>query len=576
MAMEGWWVPGRARGWAEHALDDLVAELVAAHGLDLDPAAVSVEPAKAGAKAPFRVDLRRLGRDAPPACERLAEVLRARDDIVVFAEAAPPGVFVLPTVGFLSSRLAAAVAEHGPYPPRPPEARPPTLAFTFSDPNMNKPLHLGHFRNNVIGMSITRLLQSQGSPVDIQALHSDWGIHIAQAVLGWLLWGEGATPESTGMKSDHFVGGFYARFHQEGARQREAAGGDGDTPTELEREAAALLQRMQDGDPDAIEANTRITDWVEAGVAATYERIDCVFDHIWRERQTTHLGVGAVLDALERGVCIRRDDTSVYLDLSDRGLGTVTLLRSDGTPVVYTQWFGVDLARYPGQPYEHILQMSGQEWAPGETVYTEVARDLGGDWVEKWTHFYYGMVTLTGGKMSSRAAGSTVLVDELLDELAASFGDTGDGERAAAALTRFHFLAPKRLKDVVYDQELLLGETLPVLRRVLVALAAAEERAAAAEDDDEEPGDVDTAQALLLQLNGFPRMAQTAAQRLEPEYVATYLVDLAGDVEACLRKDVLTPRLAGAAAVTIRSAFQLLNVDLPHRLADLPPVLLED
>ena len=573
--MEGWWVPGRARGWAEHALADLVAELD--DELGLDPAAVSVEPAKAGAKAPFRVDLRRLGRDAPPACERLAEVLRARNDIVV-AEAAPPGVFVLPTVGFLSTRLASAVVELGPYPPRPPEVRPPTLAFTFSDPNMNKPLHLGHFRNNVIGMSVTRLLQAQGSPVDIQALHSDWGIHIAQAVLGWLLWGGGASPESAGMKSDHFVGSFYARFHQESARQREVAGGDEDEPTELEREAAALLQRMQDGDPEAVEANTRITDWVEAGVAATYERIDCVFDHIWRERQTTHLGVQAVRDALARGVCIRRDDTSVYLDLSDRGLGTVTLLRSDGTPVVYTQWFGVDLARYPGRPYDHILQMSGQEWAPGETVYTEVARDLGGDWVGKWTHFYYGMVTLTGGKMSSRAAGSTVLVDELLDELVAWFGDKGDGERAAAALTRFHFLAPKRLKDVVYNHETLVGETLPVLRRVLLALAAAEDRTGTggAEDAGEEPADVDTAQALLLQLNGFPRLTQTAAQRLEPEYVATYLVDLAGDVEACLRKDALTSRLAGAAAVTLRAAFELLNVDLPERLSDLPPVLLED
>nr|MDQ3757946.1 arginine--tRNA ligase [Actinomycetota bacterium] len=472
--MEGWWVPGRARGWAEHALDDLVRELVVERGLDVEPAAIATEPAKAGAKAPFRVDLRRLGKEAAPACQRIADALRAHDDIEL-ADAAPPGVFVLPTIGFLARRLAAAVAEHGPYPPRPPEAVPPTLAFTFSDPNMNKPLHLGHFRNIVIGMSITRLLEAQGSPVDVQALHSDWGIHIAQAVHGWLRWGEGGTPESTGTKSDHFVGRFYARFHQESARQREEAGLDEDTPTELEREAAALLQRMQDGDPEANEANTRITAWVEAGVAATYERTGCAFDHIWRERQTTHLGVQAVRNALERGVCVQREDTSVYLDLSDRGLGTVTLLRSDATPVVYTQWFGVDLARYPGMPFDHILQMSGQEWAPGETVYTEVARDLGGDWVGKWTHFYYGMVTLTGGKMSSRAAGSTVLVDELLDDLVAWFGDTGDAECAAAALTRFHFLAPKRLKDVVYSEETLRDETLPVLRRVLATLAAVEE-----------------------------------------------------------------------------------------------------
>jgi arginyl-tRNA synthetase len=564
MTMEGWWVPGRARGWVEHALDDLARELLP----DLDPALVAVEPAKAGAKAPFRVDLRRLGKDAPPACERLASALRERDDVVL-AEAAPPGVFVLPAIGFLNERLARGVAEHGPYPPRPPEATPPRLAFTFSDPNMNKPLHLGHFRNMVIGMSVTRLLQCQGSPVSIQALHSDWGIHIAQAVLGWLKWGEGATPESTGMKSDHFVGSWYARFHQEKARQQEAAG-DEEALTDVEREAFALLQRMQDGDQEAIEANTRITDWVEAGVAVTYERTDCTFDHIWRERRTTHLGVQAVHDGLAAGVCKQRDDTSIYLDLSDRGLGEVTLLRSDGTPVVYTQWYGVDLARYPGRPYDHILQMSGQEWAPGETVYTEVARDLGGDWVEKWTHFYYGMVTLTGGKMSSRAAGSTVLVDDLLDDLVAWFGNKGDGERAAAALTRFHFLAPKRLKDVVYDHETLVGETLPTLRRVLVALAAAEEGAYGSE-----PADTETAQALLLRLNGFPRMAQTAAQRLEPEYVVTYLVELAGDLDACLRKGGVTAGVARAAAVTIRAAFQLLNVD-PDRLRDLPPVLLDD
>src|SRR5688500_1639909 len=184
------------------------------------------------------------------------------------------------------------------------------------------------------------------------------------------------------------------------------------------------------------------------------------------------------------------------------------------------------------------------------------------------------MVTRSGGKMSSRAAGSTVLVDNLLDELVAWFGDKGDTELAAAALTRFHFLAPKRLKDVVYDRELLVDETLPALRRVLVTLAAAEDRAGATADV--EPGDEESLQALLLQLNAFPRMVQTAAQRLEPEYVVTYLGELTGDLDTCLRKGALVPGVAAAAAVTIRTSFQLLNVDLPDRLTDLPAALLDD
>lgn len=591
--MEGWWVAGRARGWAEVALEDLVARVVAEQGLDLGGggAAITVEPARAGARGAFRVDLRGAGGqgDLTTVCRDLATALERHADNVASAVPAPPAVFLTPTVAFLVREVADAVVHRSPFPPRPAAAEPPFLAFTYNDPNMNKPLHLGHFRNIVIGMSITRLLEAQGSKVDAQALHSDWGIHVAQAVAGYLRWGDGATPESAAAKSDHFVGRFYARFHQENARQREAAGaagGDdgGDTgdaePTELEREAAALLRRMQASDEGAIRVNRMVTDWVEAGVAATYDRVGCVLDHIWRERETTSLGVDAVRAAVERGRCVTREDTSVYLDLSDRGLSPVTLLRSDGTPVVHVQWLGVDLARYPNSGFDHILQMSGQEWAPGEIVYTEVARELGGDWVGRWTHFYYGMVTLAGGKMSSRAAGSTVLVDDLLDELADWFGrdceDRAACEFAALALARFHYLTPKRLKDVVHDHDVLVGRTRATLARVLSALAAAEAGSSADGAGTAGAGaDAAATEALLLQLNGFARLAQTAAQRLEPEYVVSYLVETGGAVDACLRAGGLDASTAAAAAVVLRAAFRLLHIDLPEQLSTLPPTLLD-
>lgn len=539
--MEGWWVPGRARGWAEPALDELV-------GRD----DTAVEPARLNSPGTFLANLKGAGDAAT--CQAWVDRLAARDDVAA-ASAKPPIVFVTPSRDFLYEHVANSITDHGPMPSHP--GRPPSLAFTYSDPNMNKPLHLGHYRNIVIGMSVTRLLEAQGSPVDEQALHSDWGIHIAQAVLGYLKWGEGATPESTGTKSDHFVGRFYARFHQE-------LGEDGNG------EAAALLQRMADGDPEASRANELVTGWVEAGVAATYDRLDCHFDHIWRERKTTELGVAAVHRAVEQGRCITRDDTSVYLDLSDRGLSPVTLLRSDGTPVVHVQWLGVDLARYPGSPYDHILQMSGQEWAPGEIVYTEVARELGGDWIPKWTHFYYGMVTLAGGKMSSRVSGSTILVDELLDDLAAWFGrrhhDPGACELAAQALTRFHFLAPKRLKDVVYDHDVLVDATRRLLATVLSALAEADDRRTAPTAGTEE---------LLLRLNAFPRLAQTAAQRLEPEYVVSYLVDVAEAVERCVAAEGLGGTVASATSSVMRTSFGLLAIDLPDRLSTLPAALLD-
>lgn len=552
--MEGWWVPGRARGWAELALDDVLG----ADGL-------SVEPARPGSPGAFMANLRQAaGTQADAACHALVKALGSRDDIAQ-AVAKPPMAFVTPRPEFLHEAVAKSIVTHGPLPPHP--GRPPNLAFTYSDPNMNKPLHLGHYRNIVIGMSVTRLLEAQGSTVDEQALHSDWGIHIAQAVLGYLKWGEGATPESTGIKSDHLVGRFYARFHQENAPFKDAAG---DEPTALDKEAAALLQRMADGDPEASNANALVTGWVEAGVAATYHRLDCHFDHIWRERKTTELGVAAVHRAVKRGRCITRDDTSVYLDLSDRGLSPVTLLRNDGTPVVHVQWLGVDLARYPGSPYDHILQMSGQEWAPGEIVYTEVARELGGDWIDKWTHFYYGMVTLAGGKMSSRISGSTILIDELLDDLAAWFGrhhdDPAACELAAQALTRFHFLAPKRLKDVVYDHDVLVDATRRLLATVLAALAKADDRRDAPTAGTEE---------LLLQLNAFPRLAQTAAQRLEPEYVVSYLVDVAEAVERCVATEGLGGTVASATSTVMRTSFGLLAIDLPERLSTLPAALLD-
>lgn len=456
------------------------------------------------------------------------------------------------------------------------------VIVTYSDPNMNKPLHVGHLRNLALGSATAELLAFRGYDVDRQAVHSDWGVHIAQAVVAYLRWGEGRTPADEGLRPDVFVGRYYARFHEENGREDDGSVDDADA-TPLEAEAAALVRALDAGTASAevVAAMRQVTDWCEVGVAATYARLGIGFDHVFRERDGIARARAMLDAAVADGRCRVRADGSVFVDLEADGLADLTLVRRNGTLVVYSQWLGNDIVRYADPP-ERIVQLAGYEWKPGQLQYLHAARRMGMPWVESWRHVHYGMVRLaTGGKMSSRA-GAVVGAEELLDEVAARLVAAWDApagvaaaaicEQLSVALTKYALLRTPRTRDIAFDLDELVSAgaaRLAKLVRVLAWLDSVADR-----DDGQRPwpvpDNVDVAD-LLAEVNAFGGIVASAAADYEPAVVLRYAEQLGADAGRLLRRWLVVPPVARAVATTLRIALRLTGITLPDDLSVLPP-----
>ncbi|MFA6326945.1 MAG: arginine--tRNA ligase [Bacteroidales bacterium] len=326
-----------------------------------------------------------------------------------------------------------------------------TIVIEFSSPNTNKPLHLGHVRNNLLGWSVSRLMEANGHRVIRVNLVNDRGIHICKSMLAWQKYGNGQTPASTGMKGDHLVGDYYVRFDKEykeqvrqlmrGGMEQEIA----EREAPLMKEAQEMLVKWEQGDSEILSLWKTMNGWVYDGFESTYKRMGVSFHKTYYESETYLLGKELVAEGLKKGVFYRKDDGSVWCDLTPDGLDQKLLLRSDGTSVYMTQDLGTAARRYDEYRFDSQIYVVGNEQNYHFQVLKLILRKLGFPWAENIIHLSYGMVELPEGKMKSRE-GTVVDADDLMDNMVITARETS--------------LELGKLEDMTPGEQTILFETL--------------------------------------------------------------------------------------------------------------------
>ncbi len=300
--------------------------------------------------------------------------------------------------------------------------KPETILVEYSSPNTNKPLHLGHIRNNLLGFSLYRILSSCGHRVIKTNIVNDRGIHICKSMLAWLKYSGGETPESSGMKGDHLVGKYYVMFEQEYRKQAEELIGSGMNETEarnsapLMAEARDMLLKWENGDREVTDLWKMMNSWVYKGFDETYKMLGVDFDKIYYESETYLTGRDIVLEGLKNKVLYQHDDNSIWVDLTDQGLDHKLLLRSDGTAVYMTQDLGTAVARQNDFHFDKTLYVVGNEQNYHFQVLRALMKKIGYTWADGLIHYSYGMVELPEGRMKSRE-GTVVDADDLVTEM---------------------------------------------------------------------------------------------------------------------------------------------------------------
>ncbi len=292
----------------------------------------------------------------------------------------------------------------------------------YSSPNTNKPLHLGHIRNNLLGFSVAELLKADGKKIVKTNIVNDRGIHICKSMLAWQKWGNGATPESTGKKGDKLVGDYYVKFDQEYKKEIAELVASGIEKGKAEKQAPLLLEvqemlrQWEAKEPKVYELWNKMNHWVYDGFDVTYKALGIDFDKIYYESNTYILGKKFVLEGLEKGILIKKEDGSIWADLTEDGLDQKILLRADGTSVYMTQDIGTAHQRFEEYQFDKHIYVVGNEQNYHFQVLKIVLKKLGYDWADRIEHLSYGMVELPEGKMKSRE-GTVVDADDLIAEM---------------------------------------------------------------------------------------------------------------------------------------------------------------
>ena len=457
------------------------------------------------------------------------------------------------------------------------------ILIEFSAPNTNKPQHLGHVRNNTIGMSAAAILKRAGHTVTQVNLVNDRGIHICKSMIAYQRFGEGCTPESTGKKGDHLVGDFYVRYNQELEKQiaelREAhpeyAEEDKDAlflKTEIGQATAKMLQDWEAEDPAVRELWQLMNSWVFDGFAKTYERMGIRFDHLYLESQTYKLGKDIIQQGLEKGVFHKREDGAVVIDFDDKSLGTKVVLRSDGTSVYITQDIGTTLLKQQDYQPDQQIWVVGDEQIYHFKVLFSILKALGYSWAENLVHMAYGMVNLPTGKMKSRE-GTVVDADDLFDEMTrlareATLARVPEGteppadleERANAigmAALKFMLLKVNPRTTIMFDPNAAIkfeGDTGPYVlyayARISSMLRQPELAAVDTANVDWSLLSTPDEHRLALRCAKYGDAVHKAARELDSSALAGYLLDLAKDFSVfynhCSVKNAETPALQAA------------------------------
>lgn len=480
----------------------------------------------------------------------------------------------------------------------------PLVMVEYSSPNTNKPLHLGHVRNNLLGYSLSQILKACGNRVVKTNIVNDRGIHICKSMLAWQKWGEGATPESTGKKGDHLIGDFYVLFdkhYREEVRQLMEQGmseDDAKAQSALMAEAREMLRRWEQKDPEVRALWKRMNEWVYAGFDVTYKRLGVDFDKIYYESETYLEGKEKVMEGLEKGIMYRKEDGSVWADLTDAGLDNKLLLRSDGTSVYMTQDIGTAKLRFRDYPIDKMIYVVGNEQNYHFQVLSLLLDRLGFRWGKDLVHFSYGMVELPEGKMKSRE-GTVVDADDLMEEMVANarqvateLGKT-DGMSAAEidniaetvgmGALKYFLLKVDPRKNMMFNPKESIdfnGNTGPFIQytyaRIRSVLRKAREQGfAASAYAAVVPNDKEI--ALIQTLADFPATVQEAGRTYSPALIANYTYELVKQYNqfyhdySILREEdaaVRSLRLALCATVarTVRLAMGLLGISVPERM----------
>lgn len=485
-----------------------------------------------------------------------------------------------------------------------------TVMVEYSSPNTNKPLHLGHIRNNLLGYSVSKILEANGHNVMKVNLVNDRGIHICKSMLAWLRFGNGETPESSGMKGDHLVGKYYVEFDKayKAEIKELVAGGMDEESAKREapimKEAQAMLRKWEAKDPEVYALWEKMNGWVYKGFDETYRAMGVSFDKVYYESNTYLLGKELVQKGLDAGIFFRKEDNSVWADLTSDGLDQKLLLRGDGTSVYMTQDLGTAVQRHDEYHFGDMIYVVGNEQNYHFQVLKLILRKLGYEWADNIFHLSYGMVELPEGKMKSRE-GTVVDADDLIAEMTATaravaqeagkVDDLTEEEQAEISrivglgALKYFILKVDPKKTMLFDPKESIdfnGNTGPFIQytyariRSLQRRAEAQGIAAAATAGDFDAGRLPEPKEieLIKHLTEFGGVVAQAGVDFSPAVVAAYAYDLAKEfnqyyhdypilkegVAEADRKFRLT--LASQVALTLNKAMGLLGIEMPERM----------
>jgi len=480
------------------------------------------------------------------------------------------------------------------------------LMVEYSSPNTNKPLHLGHIRNNLLGYSVAAVLKAAGNDVVKVNLVNDRGIHICKSMLAWKKFGHGETPASTGFKGDHLVGKYYVIYDKKFKEQVEALVQDGVGKEEAEKQAPLtleiqdMLRAWEAGDPETLALWKTMNGWVYDGFAVTYKNLGVDFDKMYYESETYLLGKKLVDEGLEKGVFFRKEDGSVWVDLTDVGLDQKVVLRADGTSVYITQDLGTAQLRFDEfAALSRLVYVVGNEQDYHFKVLKEIFRKMGRPWADGIYHLSYGMVDLPSGKMKSRE-GTVVDADDLIHEI------VEEAEMATKALGKIDDFDNEEARQLYHDLGLgalkyfilkvdpkkrmlfnpaesidLNGNTGPFIQYTYARIRSVLRKGATLQlNASEETMDYTMSAAersLVKLLYTYPQVIADAANALSPSLVAAHVYDLAKAFNHFYHDHVIVDdqspaisafrlKLAGMVAETLKEGTRLLGINVPERM----------
>ena len=473
----------------------------------------------------------------------------------------------------------------------------------YSSPNTNKPLHLGHVRNNLLGYSVAEILKASGKKVYKTQIINDRGIHICKSMLAWQRFGEGQTPESTGLKGDKLVGNFYVKFDKEYKKEVEALEQKGHSTEEAKAiapillDAQEMLRQWEAGDEEVVSLWKTMNQWVYNGFDVTYKNLGVDFDSYYYESETYLLGKSFVEEGLKKGVFFRKDDGSVWCDLSEDGLDEKIVLRADGTAVYMTQDIGTAIQRVKDCPdISAMVYTVGNEQDYHFKVLFLILKKLGFEWSQNLYHLSYGMVDLPSGKMKSRE-GTVVDADDLIAEMASTaklisqelgkLDGYSEDEKNQTYTTiglgalKYFILKVDPKKSILFDPKASVdfqGNTGPFVQYTYARIQAILRKASIEKNsisDDIKLSDKE--KNVLKQLQLFPNTIQQAAANYSPALIANYTYDLVKEFNSFYQNISILGaenaalmcfrvQLCSAVGTTIKNAFSLLGIQVPERM----------